>query len=104
MQLQSARRDQGGCARAQLHHMGRTHPRNLPHDMAQEADIGFPASQMGQRIMRQNQFVQQCPLVRRPPARQAGEQPWPADRAEADTPCHVGQAARPAGCRGGGFI
>src|SRR3546814_5771964 len=46
---------------------------------------------MRQGVMGQAKLVQQGALVRLAPARQAGQQPGPADRAEADAPGHVGQ-------------
>ena len=75
--LQSARRNKGGRAAAKLNNLRRSHVFDCRNDMPQKICVGFPASQIGQRIERQPKIGKQSRLVFFAPAMEAAQQPRP---------------------------
>jgi hypothetical protein len=93
MQRKCTRRHQCRCSSTKFDNLGWPQSGDFPNDMAQEAHIRLPASQMRKGVVRQCEFIEKGALVRLSPAGKACQQPGPADRAKAQAPGQVGEAA-----------
>jgi len=83
------------CTGTELDYLARFSAIYLLHDSSKKADIGLPATEMRESVVREAKFVKKGLFVAEPSAPKAAQEPGPADCAEADAPGKFGQLATP---------